>query len=75
MTDLTKTVKRRTRTTSHDGRALIIEIHPNDIIVIREAGRRKGYSIPVIAAYRLGARMEAEARMKERKAKKKGKKI
>lgn len=74
MTDLLKTVKRRTRTTSHDGRALIIELMPSDLVIIREHGRRKGYAVPVLAIYKMGARMEAEAKMKERKAKRRKKK-
>ena len=72
MTTLTKPVKRKTSIVFH-GRALCIEIRDSAIetITIREAGRRRGYSIPILAAYQLGARLHAEELKKAKALKRK----
>lgn len=73
MTDLLKPIKRRAvNSRSHDGRALVIVLKPGhiDTIEIREAGRRTGYTVPVEAVYKLGARLAADAIRKERQQKK-----
>lgn len=44
----------------------MLEIRPGatDLIVVREKGRRKGYSVPIEKIFQLGARLEAEANRK-----------
>lgn len=75
MTQLTKTIRRVSNTASKSGRRLIIIIDPGaiDLVTVREQGRRRGYSVPLEKIYQLGARIEADNAIKERKAKRKAK--
>ena len=76
MTLLSKPIRRVSNTLSHSGRSLVIEIRPGaiDTIFIREAGRRKGYAVPVSKVYQLGARLEADSARAAKIAKRKEKK-
>lgn len=73
---LTRPVKRESNTMSKAGRILIIEIRPGatDTVFIREKKRVKGYLIPLMKVYELGARLEADANIRERKQRQKDKK-
>lgn len=75
MTKLTHSVHRLSNTKTHGGRLLVISMTPGatDLVTVREQGRRKGYSVPLEKIYQLGARIEAENAIKERKAKRKAK--
>jgi hypothetical protein len=72
MTELRKSLKRQTVSTrSNRGRVLIIELRPGaeEVVFIREQGMQLGYTVPLSKIWQLGARMEAESRMKERTSK------
>lgn len=75
MTQLSKPVSRVSNTQTNQGRYLCIEIRPGsvDLIVIREKGRRTGYSIPLEKVFQLGARLEADEQRKIKAAKRKAK--
>lgn len=76
MTQLSKPISRVSNTQSNHGRLLCIEIRPGsiDLIVIREKGRRKGYSVPLEKVFQLGARLEADEQRRIKAAKRKEKK-
>ncbi len=76
MTNLTKPIRRRTATVVK-GRRLVVELRPGavDTVTIREEGRRRGYSVPVLKVYELGAHREAEQHRAERAAKRKKRKL
>lgn len=56
MTEITSPVRRETK--SHiQGRPLMVELSRYSI-TIRQKGRREGYTVPLEAAYMLGARLK-----------------
>ncbi len=71
MTELKKSVKRLTNTRVK-GLRLIIEIRPGDpeTIVVKELRARKFLQVPIMKVYEMASRLEAEAKLKERKRKK-----
>lgn len=78
MTTLNKNVRRVSNTfvrSQGKDRRLVIELSPGatDLVRIKEHGRRSWYSVPLRKVYELGARIEADAKRAERKAKKKAK--
>jgi len=56
MTRLTRSVRRETAATIQ-GRELMVELSRYSI-TIRQKGRREGYTVPLEAAYMLGARLK-----------------
>lgn len=72
MTTLHKPVTRRAEhTVSHRGRRYVVQLAPglNELVRIKEEGCRTWYNVPLSKIFALGARIEAESRIKERKAK------
>ena len=70
MTRLTRSVRRETSAVVQ-GRELMVELSRYSI-TLRQKGRREGYTVPLEAAFMLGARIkrrEDEAVKKGRKAK------
>lgn len=71
MTKLSKPVRRETDAADR-GRLLVVTLHPSagGTIIIREKGRRKGFSLPVLTVYRLAAQAfglaEKDRKRKER---------
>lgn len=70
MTPITRAVKRETNA-FYRGRPLVIELGQFGLI-IREKGRRSGYSVPFAAIYATGAKIAERERRAEKAAKKKG---
>jgi hypothetical protein len=76
MTRLARPIRRECENTrSHTGRNLIIEIRPGsiEVVFIREAGRRKGFPVPIAKIWQLANRIEADHAMAEKKAKRREK--
>jgi hypothetical protein len=72
MTKLNKPVRRSTNAKAHTGRVLVVTLTPgmNDLISIREQGRRSAYSGTVEQIYKFLARVYAD-NLRAEKAKKK----
>jgi hypothetical protein len=69
MTDLRRTVRRRTVTNCATvRRRLIVALEPGDVIAIREAGRRHWYSAPIGRVFIEIAKWNAAAERAARKA-------
>jgi len=76
MTTLNKKVTRKLPNSSDGhGRNLIVELTPGltELIRIRDFGRRKWYAVPLLKVRQLGARLEAEDQMRQRKEKRRKK--
>lgn len=74
MTDLTRTLKRRIRLTSFQHRrGFVVILHPGPapLVEIREAGRRKGFAVPVANLYVILAQRAAEQARAEKRASRK----
>lgn len=72
MTDLHKTVKRRTvDPCQFVRRRLIVALMPGDVIGFREEGRRSWYTAPLSRVFIQVARWNAEAEVARRKAERK----
>jgi len=79
MTKLKKPVRRTCTHSIFGGRPLVIIVMPTDtedVILIRQAGRRRAYGLPVLTVYYAAARQYAEevrrAKFAARKARKAG---
>jgi len=71
MTDLTRTLKRRVRAVDYrHQRGFVVILHPGPapLVEIREAGRRKGFSVPVANLYVILAQRAAEQARAEKRA-------
>jgi hypothetical protein len=51
---------------TYRGRALMVSIEPHQL-VIREKGKRSSYEVPWLVIFELGARLEAERGIRERR--------
>jgi hypothetical protein len=69
MTELTKRVRRECMA-SYRGRTLIVEVSPDagGTITVREKGRRRGFSLPVLSVFWLAMKAWAAEEAKRRHA-------
>ncbi len=67
MTVLSRPVKRRV---PGGRRGFVVSLHPGlvPLVEVREAGRRKGFSVPVANLYTILAQREAERERAEKRA-------
>lgn len=76
MTDLTKTVHRRSMAIAPSvRRRLIVALMPGDVIGFREEGRRKWYTAPISRVFVHVANWNADAERAEKKRQKALKKL
>ena len=71
MTDLTKSVKRRTFA-QYRGRRIVVSLLPGDVLSFREERTRKEYLLSVSGAYTYAVMLEVERLKRERAAKRGG---
>ena len=77
MTKLKKPVKRTCTHSVYAGRPLVVIIMPTeteDVILIRQAGRRRAYGLPVLTVYYAAARQYANEQRKAKLAARKARK-
>jgi hypothetical protein len=75
MTDLRKTIRRRTvRAASNRGKRFVVSLHPGDLIELREERSKTGFTLPLEAVFELAVRAEVRRIDRERKEAKKTKK-
>ena len=65
MTPIRKTVRRRTVGT-HQGRRIIVSLHPGDVLGFREERTRREYTLLIASAYIYAVRLEVERRRREK---------
>ena len=76
MTDLDKSITRRTRVLSPEARPrpIVVTLHPSGMLSLREHGRRMAFEIPLLTCYKYAVRLEADRKRAEKLAKKKARK-
>lgn len=74
MTALTKIIRRLVQIEVISGhrRAMILSLYPGGVIGLREKGRRKELTLPLLTIYMRAAEAEAQRIIAERKATKRG---
>ena len=74
MTDLTRILKRRV---PGERRGFVVILHPGAVplVEVREAGRRKGYAVPVANLYVILALREVERARHEKRAARKARRL